>query len=129
MTAQITCLVALAVPLGGTASLTLMSTIFNNKSGQGHQDARTGITYAFVSLIPVMWLCLLLTTFMANAWILQGGHEVVRGAYPSSFVTRKKLEREHRSRETGRQAVGTSAPRIDLEALGERELPESNRGG
>lgn len=99
MTAQITCLVSLAVPLGGTVTLTLMSTVFNNKSGPDNQNARGGVMYAFVSLIPCMWLCVVGTMFLGNAWILEGGgHEVVHGSYFWSWAVGRELPRERRVR-------------------------------
>ncbi|KAH6869508.1 major facilitator superfamily domain-containing protein [Thelonectria olida] len=95
MTAQITCLVSLAVPLGGTVSLTLMSAVFNNKSGNEHGDAQIGVKFAFVALIPFMWLCVVLSTLLGNAWILKdGGHEVVHGAYLWSCIRGIKLQKE-----------------------------------
>ena len=102
MTAPIACLVSFAMPLGGLVGLTIMSTVFTNKSGVGQQDPKSGITLAFIAMIPFMWLCVLLTTFLGNVWILKdGGHEVVYGAYLWSFVTRKKLTRERISRGNG----------------------------
>lgn len=99
MTAQITCLVSLAIPLGGMVALTLMSTVFNNKSGIDNQNAREGIMYAFVSLIPFMWLCVVGTMFLGNAWILEdGGHEIAYGSYFWSWVVGRGLPREKRAR-------------------------------
>lgn len=42
MTAAITCIVTFAVPFGGTIALTIMSTVFNNRSGINHADPKTG---------------------------------------------------------------------------------------
>ncbi|KAJ5886553.1 uncharacterized protein N7473_009227 [Penicillium subrubescens] len=100
MTAQISCLVSFAVPFGGLVGLTIMSTVFTNKSGSGELDPQSGIMWAFIAMIPLMWLSVLLTTFLGNVWIQKdGGHEVVDGAYLWSFVTRKKLDRQRRDRE------------------------------
>lgn len=106
-TAAITCLFSFAVPFGGTITLTLMSTVFNNKNGIAHVNAKSGIMWAFVSIIPFMWLCVLLTTFLGNVWInKEGDHEVVNGAYLWSFITRKRLVREKRTRDgTGFDSV------------------------
>jgi hypothetical protein len=99
MTAQITCLVAFAIPFGGLVGLTIMSTVFNNKSGVSQENPKEGIIWAFIAIIPFMWLCILLTTFLGNVWILKdGGHEVVHGAYLWSLVTRKRLMRERITR-------------------------------
>jgi hypothetical protein len=87
------------MPFGGTLSLTLMSTVFNNKSGANHANAKRGIQYGFIALVPFMWVAVILSTFLGNVWIKKdGGHEVVNGAYLWSFITRKKLIREQRTR-------------------------------
>ncbi|CEJ57022.1 hypothetical protein PMG11_05730 [Penicillium brasilianum] len=100
MTAQISCLVSFAVPFGGLVGLTIMSTVFTNKSGLDQVDPQRGIMWAFIAMVPVMWLSVLLTTFLGNVWIRKdGGHEVVDGAYLWSFITRKKLDRKRRDRE------------------------------
>ena len=98
-TASIAFLGAFAMPFGGTLSLTLMSTVFNNKSGAKHINAKRGIQYGFIALVPFMWAAVILSTFLGNVWIKKdGGHEVVNGAYLWSFITRKKLVREQRTR-------------------------------
>lgn len=82
MTSQISCLVSFAMPFGGLVGLTIMSTVFNNKSGVGHKHPKNRIMWAFIALIPFMWLSILLTIFLDNVWILKNGrHEVVKGAY------------------------------------------------
>ncbi|KAK0729615.1 major facilitator superfamily domain-containing protein [Lasiosphaeris hirsuta] len=107
LTAPISCLVAFANPFGGTVGLTLMSTVFNNKSGSNHSDpqsAKNGIMWAFIALVPIMWTSVLVTMFLGNVWILpgrEGGHEVVSGAWMWSFVTRQKLVRHKVAREDG----------------------------
>lgn len=99
-TAQISCLVSFAVPFGGLVGLTIMSTVFTNKSGPGQVDPQSGIMWAFIAMVPIMWLSVILTTFLGNVWIQKtGGHEVVNGAYLWSFVTRKKLDRIRPGRE------------------------------
>ncbi|KAJ5673600.1 Major facilitator superfamily domain general substrate transporter [Penicillium longicatenatum] len=99
MTAQISCLVSFALPFGGLVGLTIMSTVFTNKSGIDQSDPKQGIKWAFIAMIPFMWISVILTTFLGNVWIKKdGGHEVVNGAYLWSFVTRKKLTRERRDR-------------------------------
>jgi hypothetical protein len=108
MAAPISCLASFAMPFGGLVGLTIMSTVFINRSGVGQQDAKEGIMWAFIAMIPFMWLCLLLTTFLGNVWISKdGGHEVVNGAYLWSFVTRKQLTRERMTRGDG---LGNLAP-------------------
>ncbi|KAJ5088532.1 Major facilitator superfamily domain general substrate transporter [Penicillium angulare] len=99
MTAQITSLVSFALPFGGLVGLTIMTTVFTNKSGSGEMDARNGIKWAFIAMIPFMWIAVVLTTLLGNVWILkEGGHEVVCGSYLWSFVARKPLVRERRDR-------------------------------
>lgn len=98
LTAPITVLFAFAVPFGGTVSLTLMSTIFNNKGGKTVDEARNGIFWAYVAMIPFVWLCLVLTTFLGNVWLGKDG------TYLWSSIRGKKLTRERRVR--GEFAVG-----------------------
>lgn len=102
MAAPISCLLGFAMPFGGLVGLTTMSTVFTNKSGPGQKHPKDGIMWAFIAMIPCMWLCVLLTTFFGNVWIQKdGGHEVVHGAYLWSFITRKKLVRERMTRGDG----------------------------
>jgi hypothetical protein len=112
MTSPISCLVSFAIPFGGTVALTLMSTLFNNKSGPQHADAQTGIMYGFAALIPFMWLSVVLTTFLGNVWILkEGGHDVINGAYLWSLITGKKLVRENKiRRDNGGSGAGGNNP-------------------
>lgn len=100
MTAQISCLVSFTIPFGGLLGLTIMSTVFTNKSGVAESDPRGGIKWAFVAMIPVLWLSVLLTTFLGNVWILkEGGHEVANRPYLWNLILRRDLMREMRSRE------------------------------
>ncbi|KAJ5523769.1 hypothetical protein N7494_010419 [Penicillium frequentans] len=99
MTAQISCLVSFALPFGGLVGLTIMSTVFTNNSGNDESNPKQGIMWAFIAMIPFMWISVILTTFLGNVWIKKnGGHEVVNGAYLWSLVTRKELTRERRDR-------------------------------
>lgn len=107
-TAQITCVFAFALPLGGAVSLTIMSTMYNNKLAEqlSHKDA---IMYAYYTICPFMWLCVIAVVFLGNVWIGKDGeHEVVNGAYIWSLVTGKRLMRETRRRGGGDWA-GTEA--------------------
>lgn len=93
----IQCIVTFAVPLGGTVGLTLMATVFNSKGGLGGNDARAGIMWAFVAVTPILWGSVVATTFLGNVWIrplLDGGHDVVHGAWFWSLCTGKKLQKE-----------------------------------
>ena len=102
MTVPILCLLSFAIPFGGLVGLTIMSTVFINKSGVGQKDPKAGIMWAFIAITPFMWLCVLLTTFLGNVWILMdGGHDLVNGAYVWSFITRKKLRRQRMTRDNG----------------------------
>lgn len=94
MTAPITCLASFAFPFGGTIALTIMSTVFNNKSGPNHSDPKSGIVWAYVAVVPIVWLAVLITTFLGNVWIgKDGNHEVVHGSWFWSLLTGKKLEK------------------------------------
>ncbi|KAJ5725110.1 Major facilitator superfamily domain general substrate transporter [Penicillium malachiteum] len=116
MTAQVTSLVAFALPFGGLVGLTIMSTVFENKSGVDESDPRSGIKWAFVAMMPFMWIGVLLTTLLGNVWLLKGGgHEVVNGAYLWSFVTRKKLVRERRDRRLDLGSAGEVKGKSDIE--------------
>jgi hypothetical protein len=96
-TAAISSLFSFALPFGGMIALTTMSTVFNNKKEANPKD---GISWAYVSVIPFVWLCLILTTLLGNVWVRkEGDHEVVNGAYFWSLLTRRKLQKEKRSRD------------------------------
>ncbi len=94
MKALITLLTAFAAPFSGIVGLTLMSTVFNNRGGDTVAAARDDIRWAYVAIIPFVWACVLLTTFLGNVWICKdGGYEVVNGACLRSLVFGKRLER------------------------------------
>ncbi|TQV93789.1 tetracycline efflux protein [Cordyceps javanica] len=101
-TSQITCLSAFATPFGGLVGLTIMTTVFNNKSGVSHLDAKEGITWAFISMIPFMWVCVLLALCLGNVWILKNGdHEILRGSYILGLVRSGPLNKELHHRGEG----------------------------
>jgi hypothetical protein len=115
MTARITCLATFALPFGGVVGLTMMSTIFNNASGTNHSDPKSGIYYAFVAMIPFMWLCVILSLCLGNVWLLGGGdHQVLRGSYFWKLITRQKLERERlrRAQDAWSQPGDKTASRV-----------------
>lgn len=132
MTAQISCLVSFALPFGGLVGLTIMSTVFTNKSGTGESNPKQGIMWAFIAMMPFMWISVILTTLLGNVWIKKdGGHEVVNGAYLWSLVTRKKLTRERRDRgqnvrpvidEKERDVEMTSAQPVSSQIEGDEEI-------
>lgn len=110
-TASITCVFAFALPFGGAVGLTIMSTVFNNKITDQitYSDAKEAIMFAFYSILPFMWLCVILNTFLGNTWVKDdGNHEVVNGAYLWSLITRRKLVRESRTRGDGGWNTATS---------------------
>jgi hypothetical protein len=116
MTAQISCLASFAVPFGGLLGLTIMSTVFTNKSGAGQMDAKGGIMWAFIAMMPLMWLSVLLTTFLGNVWILkEGGHEVVNQFYIWSLVLRRPLAKERRDR--GAEVVERKGDEMTAESI------------
>ncbi|SPO06506.1 related to putative multidrug transporter [Cephalotrichum gorgonifer] len=129
-TAVITCLVSFANPFGGTVGLTLMGAVFNNKIGPTPDDAKEAIKWAYITMVPFMWACVLVTTFLGNVWIRKDGHEVVHGAYLWSLVFGKKLERETISRKeqgTGRLAplemsVLSDAPQREFQPLRQNDV-------
>ncbi|KAK3998011.1 major facilitator superfamily domain-containing protein [Cladorrhinum sp. PSN332] len=94
MTAAITCIASFATPFGGTVALTIMSTVFNNKSGINHGDPKRGIVWGFIALLPIMWTAVLVTTLLGNVWVgREGGHEVLHQSWFWSLIRRKKLQR------------------------------------
>lgn len=106
MTAQISCLAAFAVPLGGVVGLTAMSTVFINKSGPGQQSPKDRMMWAFIAMIPTMWFCVLLTTFLGNVWVHGGGgHGVVNGGYLWSLLNGNSLKRERATRDDASQPL------------------------
>jgi hypothetical protein len=94
MTAPIICLTSFVHPFGGTITLTIMSTVFNNRSGTNHEDPKSGIVWAFIAVMPIVWLAVLITTFLGNVWIRKDGdHEVVHGSWFWNTVTGRRLEK------------------------------------
>lgn len=80
--AQVTALMALAVPFGGTLALTLMSTVFNNVAGLaggtssseaadrvGTDSVRRAIAWAFVAITPFMVLSVLAAACLGNVHV------------------------------------------------------------
>lgn len=125
-TSAITCLFSFALPFGGMIALTMMSTVFNNKSGTAGSNDKDGIKWAFVALIPFMWLCVLLTTFLGNVWVnKEGDHDVVNGAYLWSLVTGKTLVREKRTR--GGAGWGDVVARTDTQTAVAGESQKARR--
>ncbi|KAJ5570990.1 hypothetical protein N7535_004650 [Penicillium sp. DV-2018c] len=123
MTAQISCLASFAIPFGGLLGLTVMSTVFTNKSGVAQRDAQDGIMWAFISMLPFMWLCVLCTTFLGNVWILkEDGHEVMNKPYFWARIFGKDVTRERRNRGEHLQ-LGHAGKAEDIEATGDFRCP------
>lgn len=113
-TSQITCVFAFAMPFGGAVGLTLMSTVFNNKLDANDASAKTAIVYAYYTILPFMWLCVVACLFLGNVWInKEGEHEVVSEAYILSALTGKKMVREKRTRGGGDWANNHEQPDAD----------------
>ncbi|KAH6847721.1 hypothetical protein B0I37DRAFT_431517 [Chaetomium sp. MPI-CAGE-AT-0009] len=127
MTAPITCLASFAHPFGGTITLTIMSTVFNNRSGLNHEDPGSGIFWAFAAVIPIMWLAVIITTFLGNVWLgKDGSHEVVHGFWFWNLLRGRRLERVTMARmedsgpASGNGDIGMKAvPRPGAEQQGE----------
>lgn len=118
-TAQLTCVFAFALPFGGAVGLTIMSTVYNNKLGD-RLSQKNAIMFAYYTIVPFMWLCVIAVLFLGNVWIRKNGdHEVVNGAYILSLVTGKRLFRETRRRGGGDWAgtEGTQKPARPVPAL------------
>lgn len=100
-TAAITCIVSFAVPFGGTVTLTLMSTVFNNKGGSTGDEEQTknAIMWAFIAIIPFVWVPVILTTFLGNVWLRKDDtHELCLSPYLWSLLFRKPIVKEIMSR-------------------------------
>jgi len=115
LTAPIQCLVSFSNPFGGTVGLTIMSTVFNNKSGANNSDPKTGIMWAFIAIMPIMWLSVVATTFLGNVWIKPGegkdkgeGYDVVKGIWLWSVLFRRKLEIQHMVKQDPRAVAAES---------------------
>jgi hypothetical protein len=92
--ASVLSMMAFAIPFGGTIAMTLMDTVFNNKSslsasstsGNGSQissiaglpasvqelvryNAKMGVVYAFIAIAPFNWLCVLAAGLLGNVRI------------------------------------------------------------
>ncbi|KAH8660226.1 major facilitator superfamily domain-containing protein [Xylariales sp. PMI_506] len=146
MTASISCLLSFAMPFGGLVGLTIMSAVFNNKSGVNQEDPKNGIMWAFISILPFSWLAIFATTFLGNVWLLKdGGHEVVSDAYLWNFVANNRLKRERRVRGDMMHQLapispdkdihiddvepGTKRSKTDIEASGDSELGSNVKPG
>ncbi|KAL2141536.1 hypothetical protein VTI28DRAFT_2236 [Corynascus sepedonium] len=112
MTAAITCLSCFAIPFGGSITLTIMTTVFNNRSGANHDDPRAGIVWAFISIMPIMWLAVIITTFLGNVWIgKDGNYDVVHGVWFWNLLRGRRLERVTMAR---LEDVGAGGTRHEL---------------
>lgn len=92
--ASVIALTSFAIPFGGTLSMTIMGSVFNNKAGismssmssyssgesavgnltDGARSAiqeagRRGVVWAFISILPMMWLCVLAAAMLGNVKI------------------------------------------------------------
>ncbi|RDW83052.1 MFS general substrate transporter-15 [Coleophoma crateriformis] len=79
--ASVISMMAFAVPFGGTVGMTVMNSVFNNKSGLGSggsiatyttnqqvdlEKVKMAIVWSFVALVPFMWLCVLAAAGLGN---------------------------------------------------------------
>jgi len=142
MAASVACLVSFAQPFGGTVGLTVMMTVFNNRGpggvggsvghgaeggeelgkcevGDEHSRATAlGIMWAFIALIPLVWLTMFATTWLGNVWILKdGGHEVVHGPWFWSVVTGRRLMKEKMELKEWTEDVGVDDAHSDTAAV------------
>ncbi|EMR71915.1 putative mfs multidrug transporter protein [Eutypa lata UCREL1] len=100
--ATVVSLMAVAMPFGGTLALTIMSTVFNNTSGAANGlesvdfddpvAAKNGVTWAFVSLVPFMVICVLASACLGNVTILKEGGESSGSDSTTSDDTRNDVK-------------------------------------
>lgn len=139
LTAPIQCLVSFSNPFGGTVGLTIMSAVLNNKSGPDGSDVKSGIMWAFISIVPIMWLSVISTLFLGNIWIRpirEGGHDVVDGIWLWSVIKGKRLPKRKviRGEQHGLEKVperanepsGVLGSPIELDQNGRTRSPQRN---
>jgi hypothetical protein len=94
-------MMSFAVPFGGTMAMTIMGTVFNNKGSIAAQfntpathstsgtdgvykldpatqkiisdSAKTGVVWAFIAILPLMWLCVVAASCLGNVKITGKG--------------------------------------------------------
>jgi hypothetical protein len=88
--AAVIAMTSFAVPFGGTLAMTLMSSVFFNKVGFSlnasptqpglpklppdilgpiEDKIKNGVVWAFISILPFMWICVLAATTLGNVKI------------------------------------------------------------
>ncbi|KAB8303813.1 hypothetical protein EYC80_005187 [Monilinia laxa] len=105
--ASIISMIAFAIPFGSTMAMTLMNVVFNNKAAlpssitassststisfgtidslppdEGHKirdRERDGVVWAFVSMLPFMWLCILAAGLLGNVRVTREYREDEEG--------------------------------------------------
>ncbi|KAL3418705.1 MFS-type transporter C16A3.17c 1 [Phlyctema vagabunda] len=115
--ASVVSLVALAIPFGGTIAMTIMGSVFNNKTGltqspsiEGTTHAagpaekdmvKRGVVWAYIAILPFMWLAVLAAAALGNVYIspdkkvnqqgqlVLGGH-IDEGPYLISLLKRMR---------------------------------------
>ena len=98
-TARITCLAAFALPCGGLIGLTIMTTVFTNKNLDAGAHAHDSIMWAFISIIPFMWVGVIATALLGNVWILDDdGYEVTEETYLWALLRGRKITKQFRTR-------------------------------
>ncbi|KAH8820521.1 hypothetical protein F5884DRAFT_52681 [Xylogone sp. PMI_703] len=129
--ASVTSMLAFAALLGGTLSMTIMGTVFNNKSSltiSSHssslnstissidslpaatqaairKNARDGVVWSFISILPFLWICVLAALSLGNVDITAGyGENIESGFYFWRLVFgRGKKNVNHREETAGKE--------------------------
>ncbi|EFQ33363.1 major facilitator superfamily transporter [Colletotrichum graminicola M1.001] len=121
--AAVISLMAVAYPFGGTLGLTIMTTVFNNTSGNGDgfgtlkglpnavqqrfiHEAKMGVVWAFVAITPFMILCTVLASLLGNVYIGKAGdgdgeqsNAIYEGVYILSWFRKGGAEKNIKTRE------------------------------
>lgn len=151
--ASVMAIAAFSIPFGGTIAMTIMDTVFNNKAGipsssakgstsgsstylqsisdlpQEEQDkirheTKMGVVWAFVAIIPFMWLCVLAASCLGNVRITRRSKVDEKGRTDfSENVTESSFLGALVRRSFGKEKGGSSV--VERKNVGAKEAKEA----